>query len=93
MLVGNQIDRAAERVVQASHAQLFALQNGLLFTEISAKHGTNVDYAFRRLVHEIFGGISARGELDAFKKTKVSPQVKISQTSNPPRSSSKGCAC
>ncbi|KAG9099255.1 hypothetical protein FRC06_005452, partial [Ceratobasidium sp. 370] len=51
MLIGNQVDRSAERVVQTSQGQGFALQHGLLFTEMSAKCGTNVDYAFRRLVH------------------------------------------
>ncbi|KAG9126386.1 hypothetical protein FRC07_003601 [Ceratobasidium sp. 392] len=52
MLVGNQIDRSAERAIPTSQGQFFALQHGLLFTEISAKCGTNVDYAFKRLVHE-----------------------------------------
>ncbi|KAG8790296.1 Ras- protein Rab-2A [Ceratobasidium sp. 428] len=51
MLIGNQIDRSSERAVQTSQGQFFALQHGLLFTEISAVCGTNVDYAFKRLVH------------------------------------------
>ncbi|KAG9073837.1 hypothetical protein FRC06_011119, partial [Ceratobasidium sp. 370] len=51
MLIGNQLDRTAERAVSTGQAQNFAFQHNLLFTEVSAKCGTNVDYAFRRIVH------------------------------------------
>ncbi|KAG9096603.1 hypothetical protein FRC07_010897, partial [Ceratobasidium sp. 392] len=51
MLLGNQIDRAAERAVSTSDAQAFALEHGLLFAEVSGKQGTNLDLAFQQLVH------------------------------------------
>jgi len=75
MLIGNQIDRVAERAVETSDAQAFALQHGLLFAEISGKEGTNVDYAFQRLVHEVFSGLKTRQELNSFKKTRGSTRT------------------
>lgn len=76
MLVGNKIDQAAERAVQTSDAEAFALENGLLFAEVSGKEGTNLDYAFQRMVHEIFNGLKARDELYRFKETKRSARAK-----------------
>ncbi|KAF8602783.1 P-loop containing nucleoside triphosphate hydrolase protein [Ceratobasidium sp. AG-I] len=87
MLVGNQIDRVTERAVETSEAQAFALEHGLLFAEVSGKQGTNVDYAFQRLIHEVFNGLKARDELYRFKKTKkatgtdkVRPEAKSSRS-------------
>ncbi|QRW00898.1 GTP-binding protein YPT32/YPT11 [Ceratobasidium sp. AG-Ba] len=51
MLVGNQIDRENERRVQTVEGRTFAANESILFTEVSAKYGTNVDYAFQALVH------------------------------------------
>lgn len=70
MLIGNQIDRIAERAVETSDVQAFALEHGLLFAEVSGKEGTNVDHAFQKLVHEVFNGLKTRDELYRFKKTK-----------------------
>ncbi|KAG8732541.1 Ras- protein Rab-2A [Ceratobasidium sp. 423] len=50
MLVGNQIDLSDLRKVETSEGEAFALQNGLLFTEISATKGTGVEDAFQTLV-------------------------------------------
>ncbi|KAG8790294.1 Ras- protein Rab-11A [Ceratobasidium sp. 428] len=81
MLVGNQVDRTAERTVSTSQAQRFALQQNLLFIEVSAKYGTNVDYAFRRIIHEILSGLKDRNELDTFKEIKT---PRISPSEPPP---------
>jgi len=83
MLIGNQVDRAAERAVQTSDAQAYALENGLLFAEISGKHGTNVDFAFQRLVHEIFNTLKGRDEIYRFKETKRGSRAKTLQVASP----------
>ncbi|KAG8695125.1 hypothetical protein FRC08_008028 [Ceratobasidium sp. 394] len=83
MLIGNQIDRESERAVSTSQGQNLAFQHNLLFIEVSAKCGTNVDYAFRRIVHEILSGLKARNELDCIRRTKNAPSVDINQA--PPR--------
>ncbi|KAG8738916.1 hypothetical protein FRC10_006385 [Ceratobasidium sp. 414] len=85
MLVGNQIDRAEERTVQTSDAQAFAVEHGLLFAEVSGKHGTNLDYAFQRLVHEIFNRLKDRDELYRFKETKRSSRARTLQGAKPSR--------
>ncbi|CAE6533984.1 unnamed protein product [Rhizoctonia solani] len=76
MLVGNQIDRAEARAVEASDAQAFALEHGLLFAEISGKHGTNLDSAFQKLVHEIFNRLKDQDQLYTCKETKQSARAK-----------------
>ncbi|CAE6430617.1 unnamed protein product [Rhizoctonia solani] len=50
MLIGNQIDLGHLRKVTTSEGEAFALNNGLLFAEVSAKEGTGVEYAFQNLV-------------------------------------------
>lgn len=86
MLIGNQVDRGTERTVETSHAQAFAFEHGLLFAEVSGKEGTNIDFAFQRLVQEVFNGHKDRDELYRFKKTRratragtVRPDVKPSR--------------
>ncbi|QRV86884.1 Ras small GTPase family Ras protein [Ceratobasidium sp. AG-Ba] len=76
MLIGNQLDRADERAVQTSDAQAFALEHDLLFAEVSGKKGTNLEFAFQRLVHEIFNRLKDRDELYRFKETKRSSRAK-----------------
>ncbi|KAG5487930.1 hypothetical protein LSCM1_08245 [Leishmania martiniquensis] len=50
MLVGNKIDQASERrEVSAEEAMKKASECNLLFTEVSAKHGTNIKHMFRQV--------------------------------------------
>ncbi|KAB5592118.1 Ras-related protein Rab-11A [Ceratobasidium theobromae] len=49
MLIGNQIDLKEERAVEADEAQVFAINHKLLFAEVSAKQGINVDHVFQML--------------------------------------------
>ena len=83
MLIGNQVDRVSERVVEPSEAQAFALQHGLLFAEISGKQGINVEQAFQRLVHEIFNRVKDRDELYKYKETKRSSRSRRLQAAPP----------
>jgi len=46
MLIGNKIDLQEKREVSTEEAQQFARQNGLIYTETSAKTSRNVDAAF-----------------------------------------------
>lgn len=48
-LAGNKSDLTAERQVAAGDAQGYAAQQGLLFVEVSAKAGTNVEALFGRV--------------------------------------------
>ncbi|KAG5508394.1 hypothetical protein JIQ42_08133 [Leishmania sp. Namibia] len=50
MLVGNKIDQASERrEVSAEEAMKKASECNVLFTEVSAKHGTNIKHMFRQV--------------------------------------------
>lgn len=50
MLVGNKIDMASEkREVSAEEALKKATESDVLFTEVSAKHGTNIKQMFRQV--------------------------------------------
>lgn len=91
MLIGNQIDRGEERVVNTSDGQAFALRHGLLFTEISGKQGTNVEQSFQKLVHEIHKGLKDRNELDDYKETRGnSGAIGLGETRQPTPG---GCKC
>lgn len=92
MLIGNQADRIAERAVEPSEAQAFALEHGLLFSEISGKQGINVDQAFQKLVHEIFNRLKDRDELYKFKETKRSSKSRKLGATPPKPWHSKCCS-
>jgi len=54
ILVGNKADLQATRVVDKTQAENFAKQLGVVYTEISAKDGTNVDLLFSMLSDAIY---------------------------------------
>lgn len=54
LLVGNKADMNNKRVIDANTAKAFATQQGMLFSEASAKAGQGVEDAFMQLVKEIF---------------------------------------
>ncbi|ELR21619.1 Ras-related protein Rab-1A, putative [Acanthamoeba castellanii str. Neff] len=54
LLVGNKADMNNKRVIEATTAKAFATQQGMLFSEASAKAGQGVEDAFMHLVKEIF---------------------------------------
>jgi len=54
LLVGNKADMNNKRVIDATTAKAFATQQGMLFSEASAKGGQGVEDAFMQLVKEIF---------------------------------------
>ncbi|KAB5592119.1 Ras small GTPase family Ras protein [Ceratobasidium theobromae] len=68
MLIGNQVDRAAERAIRYDEARAFAARHGFLFAEISGKQGIDVDYAFKKLVNEIFGRLKDRNNLERHRR-------------------------
>jgi len=54
LLVGNKADMNDKRVVETAVAKVFADQQGMLFSEASAKAGQGVEDAFLALVKAIF---------------------------------------
>ena len=63
ILVGNKTDLELAREVPTSEGQAFAESHGLLFTEASAKSGSNVDSAFRFLLEHVYEKV-VRGQID-----------------------------
>ncbi|KAG5354882.1 Ras-related protein [Yarrowia sp. B02] len=51
MLVGNKCDLDKQRAFPVFDAEFFALRNDMLFMEISALEGTDVDFAFKTLLN------------------------------------------
>lgn len=54
LVVGNKIDRVAARRVSSADGRIFAEQQNVLFFEVSAKSGKNVDEAFLELLREAY---------------------------------------
>ena len=54
-LVGNKLDKEYEyREIETEEGQRFANENNLLFFEVSAKNGTNIDAFFNALIQRIY---------------------------------------
>ena len=53
VLIGNKIDLEDKRVISTDEGQDFAMQNGLIFMETSAKSGEGVEEIFRKTAQEI----------------------------------------
>ena len=53
-LVGNKLDLDYERYVTTEEGQRFADEHNLLFYEVSAKNGTNVNECFNTLFQRIY---------------------------------------
>ncbi|AOW02855.1 uncharacterized protein YALI1_C19898g [Yarrowia lipolytica] len=51
MLVGNKCDLDNQRAFPVFDAEFFAIRNDMLFMEISALEGTDVDFAFKTLLN------------------------------------------
>ena len=61
--VGNKID-LDKRVVSEDEAKKFCNQNGYLFSEVSAKKGTNVSLIFEKLSWEIWENDKKKNDED-----------------------------
>jgi len=57
MLIGNKVDLEGARAVTYEEANTWAMENGLIFMETSAKTGANVEEAFVHTAGLIFKGI------------------------------------
>ena len=58
ILVGNKIDLSDKRVISFDKGNEFAIKNGLMFAETSAKTGEGVEEIFRKSVEDISKKIS-----------------------------------
>lgn len=79
MLIGTKCDILNKRQVPTEKAKSFADTNGLLFFEVSAKRGTNVDAALANMLTEICKRIKA-GQLLFKKKVR---EIKAQEESGP----------
>lgn len=59
MLIGNKADLEHRRAVSTKEGQQFALENGLVFLETSAKTALNVEHAFIRTAGKIYDNIQS----------------------------------
>ena len=53
VLIGNKIDLEDKRVISTDEGKEYAIQNGLIFMETSAKSGEGVEEIFRKTAQEI----------------------------------------
>ena len=63
LLIANKCDLVHQRAVSEAEGAAFALENGLMFLEASAKTRTNVDEAFVAPARKVYGMIKA-GEIE-----------------------------
>ena len=63
VLIANKCDLVHQRAVSEAEGAAFALENGLMFLEASAKTRTNVDEAFVAPARKVYGMIKA-GEIE-----------------------------
>ena len=97
MLIGNKLDMAKQREVYFEGHDAFAKDNGLLYLEVSAKTGQNVEEAFLRTARKIYDNIQS-GALDlnaaesgvVTNKTKAARGIKATAGASQQASS---CAC
>ncbi|KEP48045.1 Ras small GTPase family Ras protein [Rhizoctonia solani 123E] len=92
MLIGNQIDLGHLRKVTTSEGEAFALNNGLLFAEVSAKEGTGVEYAFQNLVDEVFTRLKEQNRLSDYETSKGTQNVELHAKESKIRLDFSGCA-
>jgi Ras-related protein Rab-2A len=57
MLIGNKSDLEHRRAVSTKEGEEFALENGLIFMETSAKTALNVERAFIQTAHQIYDNL------------------------------------
>lgn len=73
MLVGNKVDKDAERVVSKQEGIAFARQYGCLFLECSAKTRVNVEHCFEELVLKILETPSLLNDTSSARKNILRP--------------------
>jgi len=86
LLIGNKKDLAGQRVVSYEEAEDFAVKNGLVYIETSAKDSTNVDKAFQALCKTICENI-ATGKLETPKRS----TILTNDEKSPPPKDEGGC--
>ena len=78
MLIGNKSDLEHRRAVSTKEGEQFALANGLIFMETSAKTALNIERAFIQTAHKIYDNIQ-RGIYDV---TNEAHGIKVGISSN-----------
>ena len=68
-LVGNKTDLNKERQIPTQEGKIKAEDNGMLFTEVSAKNGDNIHIIFEKISEAIMASLESMGELKANKES------------------------
>jgi len=69
MLIGNKIDLQGQRKVSSEQAQAFAVKNGMLYQEVSAKDGSYISEALAKLEKVLIDGkIEEKGSKEEVKE-------------------------
>ena len=78
MLVGNKCDLKHLRQVPTDQARDFAEEHTLSFIETSALDGTNVEDAFKNILHEIYVIMSRKSMAAAAAPATAKPKISAS---------------
>ncbi|ODQ81143.1 hypothetical protein BABINDRAFT_160543 [Babjeviella inositovora NRRL Y-12698] len=84
-LTGNKLDLEAEREVSTGEAQQYAIDNGLLFCEVSAKTGDGIRDVFYRIAEQLPVEEQIRSTMSRSK-----PRINLNK---PSTNTDQGCAC
>lgn len=97
MLVGNKSDLRHLREVAAEKAKAFCEENGLSLVETSAKENSNVEYAFQKLITEIYHETVKNHVLDSENGGEYIPsphqKIDIRPPPDQPPTNQGGCSC
>ena len=95
MLIGNKLDLAKQREVSFEEAEAFSKDNGLIYLEVSAKTGTNVEEAFLRTARKIYDNIQSGAlDLNAAESGVVSNKPRTTKVKATDKAAAaSGCSC
>eukprot|EP01121_Diplochlamys_sp_Union-15-3_P000745 TRINITY_DN1061_c0_g1_i2.p1 TRINITY_DN1061_c0_g1~~TRINITY_DN1061_c0_g1_i2.p1 ORF type:complete len:212 (+),score=37.95 TRINITY_DN1061_c0_g1_i2:51-686(+) len=93
MLVGNKSDLRHLREVPTERAREFCQENGLSLVETSAKDNSNVDFAFQKLITEIYHETVKKNSLEIGGSTPDPIGEKLELRHDPKTPEKESCKC
>uniref|UniRef100_A0A6U4WSP9 Ras-related protein Rab-14 n=1 Tax=Hemiselmis andersenii TaxID=464988 RepID=A0A6U4WSP9_HEMAN len=93
MLIGNKLDLAKQREVSFEEAEAFSKENGIIYLEVSAKTGQNVEEAFLRTARKIYDNIQSGAlDLNAAESGVVTNKTRTTKVKQGDGATSSGCS-